>query len=333
MENNLNKVENTLRSIAKRYKSVKYSLGLAILFLMMGISAFSEDVVSQGAVAQKEIMSNEQIAESKGNLKNSIGNLQSKIDTARAENEKELKGLRLELIQLMEQGNQVVKSPWSSWQFGANYIYSKWNGTYKGRGDKKDKSEIFQRDTTMAKYQANTSNMKNGTTNLAMVSEPNAEIEVSAGIVPKNVNKAAPAFSPKAPPEDLPQFNPKLITPPNSPANIVVNAPSLLSPPDINFKGKGFGQGAAIGMPKGAIVIQNYDSYDTVDKNTNTKGTINIEVGNLAGGIKSRWWGSNLDGTVNPNVQMKGETNVPNTATPGLTRGGFNPGGVGTLVI
>ena len=66
MENNLNKVENTLRSIAKRYKSVKYSLGLAILFLMMGISAFSEDVVSQGAVAQKEIMSNEQIAESIG---------------------------------------------------------------------------------------------------------------------------------------------------------------------------------------------------------------------------------------------------------------------------
>ena len=151
MGNNLNKVENTLRSIAKRYKNVKYSLGLAILFLMMGTSAFSED-----------IMTNEQIAESKGNLKNSIGNLQSKIDTARAENEKELKGLRLELIQLMEQGNQVVKSPWSSWQFGANYIYSKWNGTYKGRGDKKDKSEIFQRDTTMAKYQANTSNMKNG---------------------------------------------------------------------------------------------------------------------------------------------------------------------------
>lgn len=38
--NNLYKVENTLRSIAKRYKSVKYSLGLAILFLMMGVGAF-----------------------------------------------------------------------------------------------------------------------------------------------------------------------------------------------------------------------------------------------------------------------------------------------------
>ena len=106
MGNNLNKVENTLRSIAKRYKSVKYSLGLAILFLMMGVSAFSEETV-----AQQEVMTNEQIAESKENLKDSIGNLQSKIDSAKKENEKGLTGLRLELIQLMEQGNQVVKSP------------------------------------------------------------------------------------------------------------------------------------------------------------------------------------------------------------------------------
>ncbi len=116
--NNLYKVENTLRSIAKRYKSVKYSLGLAILFLMMGVSAFSEEVV-----AQQEIMSNEQIVSSKEKLKGSIGNLQSKIDNTRKENEKSLEGLKLELIQLMEQGNQVVKSPWSLWQFGANYMY------------------------------------------------------------------------------------------------------------------------------------------------------------------------------------------------------------------
>ena len=109
--NNLYKVENTLRSIAKRYKSVKYSLGLAILFLMMGVSAFSEEVVAQEAVAQQEVMSNEQIASSKENLKGSIGNLQSKIESARKENEKSLAGLKLELIQLMEQGNQVVKSP------------------------------------------------------------------------------------------------------------------------------------------------------------------------------------------------------------------------------
>ena len=36
MRNDLYKVERDLRSIAKRYNSVKYSLGLAVLFLMLG---------------------------------------------------------------------------------------------------------------------------------------------------------------------------------------------------------------------------------------------------------------------------------------------------------
>ena len=326
---NLNKIEKDLKYLAKRYKRVKYSLGLAILFLMMGVSAFSEE-----AVAQQEVMTNEQIAESKGNLKSSIGNLQSKIDTARAENEKELKGLRLELIQLMEQGNQVVKSPWSSWQFGANYIYSKWNGTYKGRGDKKAK-EILTRNTSedpLSKFTASSaSNSSYGTTDLAMVSEPTAEIEVSAGIRPKSINKEAPSYAPAAPAGALPPFEPKLISPPGKPAAPEEVSPTTSSPPDINFKGKGFSQGADIGMPKTNIVIQNYDSYDTVDKNTAAKGVLNIEVGNLAGGLKSRWWGSNLDGTPNSNVQMKSITNVPGASTPGITNGYHNPAGAGTF--
>ena len=136
MSNNLYKVEKDLRSIAKRYKSIKYSIGLAILFLMLGTGAFSEEVNN---VQAGEVPTREEIASSRENLKNSVGSLQSKIDQARAENEKGLAGLRLELIQLMEQGDQVVKSPWASWQFGANYMYSKWNGTYKGRGDKSEK--------------------------------------------------------------------------------------------------------------------------------------------------------------------------------------------------
>ena len=133
MKNNLSKVEKNLRSIAKRYKSVKYSLGLAILFLMMGVNAFSEEVVAQA------VPTNEQIALSRENLKNSVGGLQSKINQARTENQKVLKGLRLELIQLMEQGNQVVKSPWASWQFGIGYTYNDWSGKYKGSGDKSEK--------------------------------------------------------------------------------------------------------------------------------------------------------------------------------------------------
>ena len=136
MGNNLYKVEKDLRSIAKRYKSVKYSLGLAILFLMLGVSAFSEEVNTE---QMKAVPTREEVVSSKENLKNSVGGLQTKINDARSENEKALKGLRLELIQLMEQGNQVVKSPWSSWQFGMNYFYDHWGSEYKGRGDKPQK--------------------------------------------------------------------------------------------------------------------------------------------------------------------------------------------------
>ncbi|WP_405349619.1 autotransporter-associated N-terminal domain-containing protein [Fusobacterium animalis] len=213
MDNNLYKVENTLRSIAKRYKSVKYSLGLAILFLMMGVGAFSEEVNNPEAVPTRE-----EIATSKENLKNSVGSLQSKIDSARAENEKGLTGLKLELIQLMEQGDQVVKSPWASWQFGLNYMYSDWRGTYKGRGDKSKKypyEGIFERESgeneinryvssessfysklpkSTNPYSAS-SNARQGLTGYGIAStipvpEPIVDLELNAAINPKVVNKA-----------------------------------------------------------------------------------------------------------------------------------------------
>ena len=46
MYNNLCNIEKNLRSISKRYKTIKYSLGLAILFLMLGVNAFSEEVMT-----------------------------------------------------------------------------------------------------------------------------------------------------------------------------------------------------------------------------------------------------------------------------------------------
>ena len=143
MNKNFQKIEKDLRSIAKRYKSVKYSIGLVILFLMMGLNAFSEEVNTDqnvsnpvGTIATRE------------DIKDSVEGLQEKIKDARAENTKSIESLRLELVQLMEQGNQVVKSPWSSWQFGINYMYDNWSGTYKGRGDKPDKyvyNSIYRR--------------------------------------------------------------------------------------------------------------------------------------------------------------------------------------------
>ncbi|WP_338946328.1 autotransporter-associated N-terminal domain-containing protein [Fusobacterium canifelinum] len=258
--NNLYKVENTLRSIAKRYKSVKYSLGLAILFLMMGVGAFSEEVNT----AANGVPTREEIATSRENLRNSVGSLQSKIDEARAENSKSLAGLRLELIQLMEQGDQVVKSPWSSWQFGANYMYSKWNGTYKGRGDKAEKypfegiftrsNDPFERYTSPESpnygllpvstdpYSATTSSRSGlgsgyGIASTTPKQEPLTVMNVDASIRPKDVyrdpvtaptvNVAAPVLQalnvPNLLPPSLDIKTPEAIQAPNKTPQITVN--------------------------------------------------------------------------------------------------------------
>ena len=246
-DNGINKIENTLRSIAKRYKSVKYSLGLAILFLMMGVGAFSEET--------NAIMTREEIASSRENLRNSVGNLQSKIEELKAENEKGLAGLRLELIQLMEQGDQVVKSPWASWQFGLNYMYSHWGGAYKGRGDKAEKypyEGIFTRSTdpferytspesekykelpeSTNPYSASTTARKGlppsyGLASTVRVPEPIKSLELSAGIRPRKVDKvplnitAKVANSPILP--DSVKFSP-----------ISPEIPTI-NPPNINIK-------------------------------------------------------------------------------------------------
>jgi len=249
MGSNLYKVERDLRSIAKRYKSIKYSVGLAILFLMLGVSAFSEEVESSQV---NGVPTREEIASSRESLKNSVGSLQSKIDQARAENEKGLAGLKLELTQLMEQGDQVVKSPWASWQFGANYMYSNWYGTYKGRGDKAEKypfEGVFARSTnvfgrvTSARtadqiatlnsiiaanggFNPNGNGLNYGLITRAAIIEDPMSIEVSAGIRPKNIQKGAITLN-------VPPVNVQPPTPsaapgvPNTPSAPNINIPSF----------------------------------------------------------------------------------------------------------
>jgi len=313
--NSLHNTEKNLRSIAKRYENVKYSVGLAVLFLMKGTSAFSDENKIQEVEKQKEAITNDQIAKStvkevkkqetkkvktatqkpkaswttmqfgandmysnffvtpksevkktsivksektvlvasadnstslpmlaklssdiettntptmeeikagKANLRDSVGNLKDKIDVARRENNKEINGLRLELIQLMEQGNQVVKSPWSSWQFGANYFYENWGSAYKGRGDKAEKypfegiytrnSNLFTRNISPNSelYKDYVKTIKDDATNSALsstlnargrstryglasnsgIQEPVVSIEINAAIKPKSIEKA-----------------------------------------------------------------------------------------------------------------------------------------------
>ena len=349
--NNLDTMEKNLRSIAKRYENVKYSVGLAVLFLMKGTSAFSDENKIQEVEKQKEVITNDQIAKStvkevkkqetkkvktttqkpkaswatmqfgandmysnffvapktevektsivknektilvasadnsivlpmfaklssdietidtntptmeeikvgKENIRDSVGNLKDKIDVARRENNKEINGLKLELIQLMEQGNQVVKSPWSSWQFGVNYYYDNWGGTYRGRGDKTEKypyEGILERDTNeMYRYIATNSamysnlskstnvrsastNRRKGLSNYGIASnisqkEPIVSLELNAGISPRVINKKSPNTAPTPPDILLPTFEPKFVNPPvipNAPHSPTLTLPSF----------------------------------------------------------------------------------------------------------
>ena len=238
MENNLHRIEKDLRSIAKRYKSVKYSIGLAILFLMLGVSAFSEEVNTKAQVAQ--IATREE-------LKTSVGDVQTKLNVLRNENKKEIENSKLELIQLMEQGDQVVKSPWASWQFGVNYFHEKQNGEYKGRGDKPKKyvynaeyqrgdwkernamdslenqkvggtpltpgndsqatwKNVSSTSSGGVKIEKNTAinsstngNRSWGLVDLLKIKEPTNEVEILARISPKEVNKKAVPLNIKEP--------------------------------------------------------------------------------------------------------------------------------------
>ena len=247
VKNNLYMVEKNLRSIAKRYKGVKYSLGLAILFLMMGLSAFSQDV-----------MSTEEIAASKENLVSSVETLQHKVEVARKENQKAIDGLRLELIQLMEQGDQVVKSPWASWQFGANYMYNDWRGTYKGRGDKAEKypyegvltresganefNRYVSENSTMYQYLSKGNDPRSASSSLrgktngyglasnTTVPENPVSFSVTASIKPRIVTKGAinvtppEEISPTLPKAiDFKPVTPEIVVP--SPDPITVNIP------------------------------------------------------------------------------------------------------------
>ena len=134
MTNNLKKLEQDLRALAKRCKNISYTKGLLLSFLILGLLSFSEGLTSP------EIKSAESsINQARKELNTSISDTKTLFREAKRENDKLLKGSNLELIQLMEQGDQVVKSPWSSWQYGMNYFYSNWRGTYKGKGDKKEK--------------------------------------------------------------------------------------------------------------------------------------------------------------------------------------------------
>ena len=224
MTNNLTVLKKDLKSFAKRVKDFKYTESALITFLLTGLIELT------GASFNLFSAENEIQAQTKA-INTSITNLKSDFRFARHENDKLLRKTNLELVKLMEQGDHVVKSPWSSWQYGINGFYNSWQGSYKGRGDKTADYK-YERDKTMSKtkYEAYPHTLYGNTTELGLKQEPNASIPVSATLnplIPKvkhaNVSMAVDI-------SELPSFTPRTVNPPTAPTISPVgeiNAPSF----------------------------------------------------------------------------------------------------------
>ena len=229
MNNNLRKIEKELRAFAKRCKDIKYNVALLFSFLVTGSLSLTANGKDEVETARK-------------GLQTSITDMKKLFKEAKAENNKLMKGSNLELIQLMEQGDHVVKSPWSSWQYGMNYFYSDWRGVYKGRGDKKQKypyEGIFERSRDLFlrnispdsdfyetyissinepfSHSATTSTIKRlgGSSGYGLAStianqEPIASIELGASVKPKNISKIPVTVTP-------PTITVNAVTPLNTP--------------------------------------------------------------------------------------------------------------------
>ena len=218
MTNNLRKVKKDLCSFAKRCQEFRYTDSALITFLITGTVNISNNLFSAE--------SNTTIEKQKQVISTSIKDIHQKVQETRKENDKLLKKTNLELIQLMEQGDHVVKSPWSNWQFGVNGFSSNWGGTFKGRGDKSEKysyegvyersKNLFERNVSpLSKNYGNlalsrnrrmaSSNERNGLrSTYGLISntptqEPLLEINVDASIRPKTVQIDIPDLGIKAP--------------------------------------------------------------------------------------------------------------------------------------
>ena len=235
MKNNLRKISQELRAFAKRTKDFKYTNSALITFLMTGMLFASNNIFAENADTGIKNQVNQ--------INTSINQIRTDFKRARKENNKLIKDTNLELTQLMEQGDHVTKSPWSSWQYGMNYFYNDWHGTFKGKGNKID-NVIYKRDQTLNKYIAKpiSERSANNTTTLGFAYEPNAAIPISASITPKSITKTNPNIQKNVAIASLPSFEPRVVVEPVAPNR--PNTP-VINPPSFNISAKSDGNGTS----------------------------------------------------------------------------------------
>ena len=218
MTNNLRGIRKSLCAFAKKCRDFKYTDSALITFLITGGVSISNNLFS--AETDKSVENQKQI------ISTSIKDFNSQVKEFRRENDQLMKNANMELIQLMEQGDHVVKSPWSSWQYGINGFGNKWSGTYRGRGDKLSKysyegiyersSNAFERyisplsknysllalSQNINKASTNERNglgLGYGLMSNTRAQEPILEINVDASIKPKTIQIEIPDLGIRAP--------------------------------------------------------------------------------------------------------------------------------------
>ena len=177
MSNNLRQIAKDLRSFVKRCKDVHYSDSLLITFLVTGLlTTFAPSIIRADVAEDQQEVS--------AQAYDTITDLRQSFLRAKKENQKALRGANAELAQLLKEGDQVVKSPWASFQFGTGYTNNDWGTSYKGRGGKK--LEYYSRTNDLTKYVFDASKHEYGATNLniARNEEPN-----TLSINPANIHE------------------------------------------------------------------------------------------------------------------------------------------------
>ena len=249
MTNNLSRIKKDLKSFAKRVKDFKYTDKVLVMFLLTGTIGIENNLFS--AQTTDTAIEN-QIKQ----INTSVHNFEQNLKKTKDKNNKSIKQSNLELIQLMEQGDHVIKSTWSNWQYATGENYNDWQGTYKEFGDKNAKypyEGIFERSLNVyerfvspssenynllgrSKKLASATGMANGygLTNINVAAEPLIGFEVSAEINPRNINKPPITISDKT------AITPTLPTPisftPPKPIIKLPVLPNLPKPPSFNIK-------------------------------------------------------------------------------------------------
>ena len=318
MTNSLRKLAKDLKAFAKRCKDFKYTEKALFVFLLCGIAGFADVATTTDQAIQNK----------RQEISTSIGDIRQEFKKVKTENNKLVKNYNLELIQLMEQGDHVVKSPWSSWQYGMNYFYNDWTGTYKGRGDKtpnikyKRNSEDKFGTYTGGKYGSTTLNKK--------VIEPISAVPVDAAVKPK-IPTIKTVGSAEAPTIVTPTLNIQVSAVNPSSTEVPSITPPSVTIPTVNMQSI---TGFTLVFPNSGDILpvkhQINGSYD-VSVN-NSRRYLSAESDNAAPAIIEYSMFHEFGGNYSPiskdeTITMSGVTEADNTYTDGSGNKMFYSGG------